>query len=57
MSNRDKTINYLLDVARKNTGQQTDEERRRDEAVAFLTGRQTSKPSLRPEVRKLLGKD
>jgi hypothetical protein len=57
MSKNDKVINFLLDVARRNNGQQTDEERRRKEAVAFLTGKQTSKPSLRPEVRRLLGKD
>ncbi len=57
MNNRDRAIGFLREKHRENTGQQTEAQKLRAEAVAFLTGKTTQKKPLRPEVRALLGND
>ena len=49
-------IKTLMDKYRMNTGQTTEAEKQRQAAVNYLTGKVEKKP-LRPEVRKLSGKD
>ena len=52
---RDAAVRGLLNKARSNRGEATDEEKQREEAVNFLAGKTTPQKPLRPGVRELLG--
>jgi hypothetical protein len=54
---RNGAINGLINKAKSNRGEQTDDEKQRADAVAFLAGKQPRKQQLRPGVAQLLGRD
>lgn len=53
---RDAAIRGLLNRAKSNRGEQTDEEKQRADAVLTLAGKQPAQKPLRPGVAQLLGR-
>jgi hypothetical protein len=51
---RSAAVRGLIDKAKTNRGEQTDAERQRADAVAYLAGKQPAQKPLRPGVRELL---